>query len=98
MKADPILAIVAVARLCEIGWNELDSHNWFALDYKTWKLSCVDGSTPMICKPLMVPKRRMTKTERFVSFTLKTSPREACLLIFTMRLGYSNWIRKWTTS
>lgn len=48
MEIDPTLAIAAVARLCEVGRNVLDSHDWFFYDYRTGKLFCVGRLVPIL--------------------------------------------------
>lgn len=43
VEADPTMELIVAALLHEIDWDAFGSHDWYPLNYKTGKLSCLGG-------------------------------------------------------
>lgn len=50
MAANPVLAIIAVARLLEINWCALDDQEWFSYNYLEGKNMARSAEPPMVCR------------------------------------------------
>lgn len=50
LDVDPTMAFDAVARLFKVDWSALDFLYWLSYEYRSEKLFCVSGSTPMVRK------------------------------------------------
>lgn len=48
MEADPVFAILSIARLCEVDLKALWAHDWFSYHFESSRILYVEGSAPMV--------------------------------------------------
>lgn len=95
MDVDPALPFVAVARLCEVDWHILWSHDLFSFEYRTEKCLVLEGWVRWPVSWPMVPRRMMLGLTLCFLFIARSSLSVVCHSSFSKRLRNITWKRCW---